>query len=219
MILAGWGHREDPTDNALAQARTPNWDELVAGSPHVLIHTHGRHVGLPDGQMGNSEVGHMNLGAGRIVYQDLTRIEAAIEDGSFAENPVLASAIDAVRGRGTLHVMALLSPGGVHSHEAHVFAFLRAAAARGATDVAVHAFLDGRDTPPRSAEASLRALADVCADTGARIASVGGRYFGMDRDKRWDRVERAWNAIVEARADFVADDALSALAASYARGE
>jgi 2,3-bisphosphoglycerate-independent phosphoglycerate mutase len=219
LILDGFGHREDPTDNAIAAADMPNWRRMTATYPHTLINTFGRHVGLPDGQMGNSEVGHMNLGAGRVVYQDLTRIEAAIEDGSFAGNPVLCAAVDAVRGRGTLHVMALVSPGGVHSHEAHLFAFLRAAASRGATDVAVHAFLDGRDTPPRSAEASLRALADVCADTGARVASVGGRYFGMDRDKRWDRVERAWNAIVEARADFVADAPLSALSAAYARGE
>ena len=219
LILDGFGHRDDPTDNAIAAADMPNWRRMLANYPHTLINTFGRHVGLPDGQMGNSEVGHMNLGAGRVVYQDLTRIEAAIEDGSFAVNPALASAVDAVRERGTLHVLGLLSPGGVHSHEAHLFAFLRAAAAQGATRIAVHVFLDGRDTPPRSAEPSLRALLDVCAQTGARIASIGGRYFGMDRDKRWDRVEQAWNAIVEARATQHADDALAALAAAYARGE
>lgn len=219
LILDGFGHREDPTDNAIAAAYMPNWRRLLQTCPHSLINTFGRHVGLPDGQMGNSEVGHMNLGAGRIVYQDLTRIEAAIEDGSFADNPVLTAAIDRVEPGRTLHVLGLLSPGGVHSHEAHLFAFLRMAAARGAGRIAVHVFLDGRDTPPRSAEPSLRALADVCADTGARIASVGGRYFGMDRDKRWERVERAWNVIVEARGDEQADDALSALSAAYARGE
>jgi len=219
LVLDGFGHREETDDNAIAAANIPNWRRMLATYPHTLVNTFGRHVGLPDGQMGNSEVGHMNLGAGRVVYQDLTRIEAAIGDGSFAGNPALAAAIDAVRERGTLHVLGLVSPGGVHSHEQHIFAFLRASAARGATRVAVHAFLDGRDTPPRSAEASLRALEAVCAETGARIASLGGRYFGMDRDQRWDRVERAWNAIVEARADHAFDDALAALAAAYGRGE
>ena len=159
LILDGWGHREDPTDNALAQARLPNWRRLLAGCPHTLVHTEGRHVGLPDGQMGNSEVGHMNIGAGRIVYQDLTRIDAAIEDGSFAANPELNAAIAAAEARdGALHVFGLLSPGGVHSHEQHIFAFLRLAKARGARRVRVHAFLDGRDMPPQSAEPSLKAL-------------------------------------------------------------
>jgi 2,3-bisphosphoglycerate-independent phosphoglycerate mutase len=169
--------------------------------------------------MGNSEVGHMNLGAGRVVYQDLTRIDLAIEDGSFFENPELLAACAAVRGSGgTLHVMGLLSPGGVHSHEAHVFRMIELAHAQG-VPVAVHAFLDGRDTPPRSAEPSLQRLQAVCAANGARIASVGGRYFAMDRDQRWERLERAWNAIVEARAEQRAGDALAALADAYARGE
>ena len=221
LILDGWGHREEREDNALALATLPNWHGLLARCPHTLIHTEGRHVGLPDGQMGNSEVGHMNLGAGRIVYQDLTRIDAAIEDGSFLANPALRDACAAaVAGGGTLHVMGLLSPGGVHSHEAHVFAMLRMAHALGVPRVAVHAFLDGRDTPPRSAKASLQALQDVCDALGnARIASVGGRYFAMDRDRRWERVQRGWDAIVEARADHHAPDALSALAVAYARGE
>ena len=219
LILDGFGYREDPTDNAIAAASTPNWDRLVATRPYTLIDTFGRRVGLPDGQMGNSEVGHMNLGAGRIVYQDLTRIEAAIEDGSFAANDGLCAAIDSVRARGTLHVLGLLSPGGVHSHESHIFALLRMAKARGATRIAVHAFLDGRDMPPRSAEASLAALADVCAETGARLASVSGRYFAMDRDQRWDRVERAWRALVDADAPLHAADGLSAQAAAYARDE
>jgi 2,3-bisphosphoglycerate-independent phosphoglycerate mutase len=219
LILDGFGHREDPTDNAIAAAATPNWDRLRATRPHTLIDTFGRRVGLPDGQMGNSEVGHMNLGAGRIVYQDLTRIEAAIEDGSFQANPGLCAAIDSVRTQGTLHVLGLLSPGGVHSHEAHVFALLRMARARGATRVAVHAFLDGRDMPPRSAQPSLAALAEVCAETGARLASVSGRYFAMDRDQRWDRVERAWRAIVDADAPLRAADGVTALEAAYVRGE
>ncbi len=221
MILDGWGHREDPADNALALADLPHWRRLLAQRPHTLIHTEGRHVGLPDGQMGNSEVGHMNLGAGRIVYQDLTRIDAAIEDASFFANAELRAACAAAKAAGgTLHVMGLLSPGGVHSHERHIFAMLDLAAREGVPRVAVHAFLDGRDTPPRSAEPSLRALEAECAALGnARIATVGGRYFAMDRDKRWDRVRRAWDAIVEAQSDVHAADAPAALAAAYARGE
>ena len=221
LILDGWGHREEVEDNALALAELPNWRRLVATRPHTLVHTEGRHVGLPDGQMGNSEVGHMNLGAGRIVYQDLTRVDAAIEDGSFFANPELLAACDAVKSSGgTLHVMGLLSPGGVHSHEQHIFAMLELAAREGVPHVAMHAFLDGRDMPPRSAEPSLRALQAKCDALGnVRIASVGGRYFAMDRDKRWDRVERAWDAIVEARAEFTAPTAMQALDDAYARGE
>lgn len=221
LILDGWGHREDPADNALAQAALPNWRRLLATAPHTLIHTEGRHVGLPDGQMGNSEVGHMNLGAGRIVYQDLTRVDAAIEDGSFFENPELVGACEDVKADGrTLHVFGLLSPGGVHSHETHIFAMLDLAKRRGVARVAVHAFLDGRDTPPRSAQASLQALQSVCDKLGnARIASVSGRYYAMDRDKRWDRLRLAWDAIVEAKSEHHAVDALSALEAAYARGE
>ena len=221
LILDGWGYREDPVDNALALADLPNWTRLWAQRPHTLIHTEGRHVGLPDGQMGNSEVGHMNLGAGRIVYQDLTRIDAAIEDGSFFANAELRAACAAAKAPGcTLHVMGLLSPGGVHSHEQHIFAMLDLAAREGVARVAVHAFLDGRDTPPRSAEASLRALQVKCDALGnAHIATVGGRYFAMDRDTRWDRLRRAWDAIVDAQAEQQAPDALSALAAAYARGE
>ncbi|WP_277874189.1 2,3-bisphosphoglycerate-independent phosphoglycerate mutase [Luteimonas cucumeris] len=221
LILDGWGHRDDPADNALAQAQLPNWRRLWSQSPHTLIHTEGRHVGLPDGQMGNSEVGHMNLGAGRIVYQDLTRVDAAIEDGSFFANAELRAACDAAKtGNATLHVMGLLSPGGVHSHEIHIFAMLDLARREGVADVAVHAFLDGRDTPPRSAEASLRALQDKCDALGnARIATVSGRYYAMDRDKRWNRLRKAWDAIVEAQAEHHASDALSALQAAYARRE
>ncbi len=226
LILDGWGHREDPEDNALAQADLPHWRRLLATCPHTLIHTEGRHVGLPDGQMGNSEVGHMNLGAGRIVYQDLTRIDAAIEDGSFFDNAELrAACAAAVASGGTLHVMGLLSPGGVHSHERHVFAMLDLAARMGVPRVAVHAFLDGRDMPPRSAQPSLAALQATCERLSAapasqvRIASVSGRYFAMDRDQRWDRVQRAWDAIVDAQAPFDAPDAQAALANAYARCE
>ena len=221
LILDGWGHREAPEDNALAQADLPNWRRLWAGEPHTLVHTEGRHVGLPDGKMGNTEVGHMNLGAGRIVYQDLTRIDAAIEDDSFFANPVLLAACAAARdGNGTLHVMGLLSPGGVHSHERHLFAMLELARRERVPRVALHAFLDGRDTPPRSARPSLAAIDAACREVGnARIATVGGRYFAMDRDKRWDRVRKAWDAIVEGEAAHDAADAVAALDAAYARGE
>ncbi|HET6434519.1 MAG TPA: 2,3-bisphosphoglycerate-independent phosphoglycerate mutase [Xanthomonadaceae bacterium] len=221
MILDGWGHRDAPEDNALAQAELPHWRRLWAGCPHTLIHTEGRHVGLPDGQMGNSEVGHMNLGAGRIVYQDLTRIDAAIEDGSFFDNPALRGACEAAgHAGGTLHVMGLLSPGGVHSHERHVFAMLELARRMDVPRVLVHAFLDGRDMPPKSAAPSLEALQATCERLGnARIATVCGRYYAMDRDQRWDRVHRAWDAVVNAQAEFRALDAQAALAAAYARGE
>ena len=189
LILDGWGHREETADNALALANLPNWHSLLATCPHTLIHTEGRFVGLPDGQMGNSEVGHMNLGAGRIVYQDLTRVDTAIEDGSFFSNVELVAACDAAKASGgCLHLMGLLSPGGVHSHEHHIFAMLELAQRVGVSKVVVHAFLDGRDTPPQSAEASLRALQMHCAALGnASIGSVCGRYYAMDRDKRWER--------------------------------
>ncbi|MCA1715148.1 MAG: 2,3-bisphosphoglycerate-independent phosphoglycerate mutase, partial [Gammaproteobacteria bacterium] len=186
-----------------------------------LIHTEGRHVGLPDGQMGNSEVGHMNLGAGRIVYQDLTRIDAAIAEGSFYANAELRAACAAARSNdAVLHVIGLLSPGGVHSHQAHIFAMLELARRERVPQVAVHAFLDGRDMPPRSAQPSLAALQAACAAAGnARIASVGGRYYAMDRDRRWERVRRAWDAIVDAQSGHRAPDAQAALTAAYARGE
>ncbi len=221
LILDGWGHRDEAAHNAIAQARAPNWRRLLAECPHTLVDTHGQFVGLPDGQMGNSEVGHMNIGSGRIVYQDLTRIDAAIADGSFYDNAALVGACAAARrGGGTLHVLGLVSPGGVHSHERHVHALLDLAARHGVGRVAVHAFLDGRDTPPRSAEPSLRALADQCAALGnARIATVSGRYYAMDRDQRWDRVKLAYDAIAQAQAPFHAGDAIAALHDAYARGE
>jgi 2,3-bisphosphoglycerate-independent phosphoglycerate mutase len=221
LILDGWGHRDESADNAIAQANAPNWRRLLADCPHTLVHTEGKFVGLPDGQMGNSEVGHMNIGAGRIVYQDLTRIDAAIEDGSFFENAELVAACDAAKsGNGILHVLGLLSPGGVHSHEQHIFAMLELAKRRAVPRVAVHAFLDGRDVPPRSAEASLRQLAQVCVETGnAFIATVSGRYYAMDRDQRWDRVEIAYRAIADGQAEFQAPDAVAALEAAYARDE
>jgi 2,3-bisphosphoglycerate-independent phosphoglycerate mutase len=221
LILDGWGHRDDAAHNAIAKANAPNWRRLLAEYPHTLVDTFGEHVGLPHGQMGNSEVGHMNIGSGRIVYQDLTRIDAGIAGGTFFENAALAGACDAAkRTGGTLHVLGLASPGGVHSHEDHILAMLDLAARRGVTRIAVHAFLDGRDTPPRSARATLEKFEAKCASIpGARVASVSGRYFAMDRDKRWDRVQLAYDAVANADSPLHAASAVEALELAYARGE
>jgi len=221
LILDGWGARAERDWNAIAQADCPNWRRLLAECPHTLIATHGLRVGLPEGQMGNSEVGHMNIGAGRVVYQELTRIDQAIRDRSFFDNPALRGALHVACAPGaTLHVLGLLSPGGVHSHEDHILALLDLAAGAGVPSIAVHAMLDGRDTPPQSAPASLERLAArIAAIDGARIATVSGRYYAMDRDKRWDRVERAWRAIADASSPLHAHDAATALSEAYARGE
>jgi 2,3-bisphosphoglycerate-independent phosphoglycerate mutase len=221
LILDGWGYREEVSDNAIALAQVPNWRALLRDFPNTLVHTEGRFVGLPDGQMGNSEVGHMNIGAGRIVYQDLTRVDADIASGGFYENVELLKACElANQNNATLHIFGLLSPGGVHSHEAHIFAMLDLAHRCSVKKVAVHAFLDGRDMPPKSAEASIRALQIVCHELGnAKIATVTGRYYAMDRDQRWDRQQTAYLAIAEAQADYHYDDALAALQAAYERGE
>ena len=191
MILDGWGYREAQDGNAIAMADTPCWDSLWSEDPHCLIETSGEAVGLPAGQMGNSEVGHMNIGAGRIVFQDFSRIENAISDGSFFENAALCAAVDAAEARnGTVHVMGLLSPGGVHSHDEHFLATVRLAADRGARSIAVHGFLDGRDTPPRSAGPSLERADALFSELGCgRTATLCGRYYAMDRDNRWERVE------------------------------
>lgn len=219
IILDGFGHRDDCDDNAICQARKPHWNMLWQTSPHTLIDASEKWVGLPQHQMGNSEVGHMNIGAGRVIYQDYTRIDHAIETGEFDVNPVLNTLIGTAR-TGTLHVLGLLSPGGVHSHESQIHALLDAATRGGVKNICVHAFLDGRDTPPQSAEASLVALEQKCRALGnARIASICGRYFAMDRDQRWERVEPAYNLIVEGRAAHAATDAVAGLRAAYARGE
>ncbi|RMF14975.1 MAG: 2,3-bisphosphoglycerate-independent phosphoglycerate mutase [Gammaproteobacteria bacterium] len=221
IILDGWGYREETTANAIANANTPFWDSIWRDRPHTLINTSGMAVGLPDGQMGNSEVGHMNLGAGRVVYQNFTRITKAIEDGSFNTNPALTGAIDkAVAAGGAVHVMGLMSPGGVHSHEDHIFAAIRLAHQRGAKRVYLHAFLDGRDMPPRSARPSLDKADALFAELGCgRTASIIGRYYAMDRDNRWDRVEKAYNLLTLAEADYTAASAADGLAAAYERGE
>ena len=204
IILDGWGYRENPESNAIYHAKTPVLDDLMANRPNMLIETSGMAVGLPDGQMGNSEVGHVNLGAGRIVYQDFTRITKAIADKEFQQNPALVNAVEnAVSNNKAIHVFGLLSPGGVHSHEEHIFAMLTMAAEKGAKRVYLHAFLDGRDTPPRSAEASLIKAQEKFAELGCgQVASIIGRYYAMDRDQRWDRVEQAYNLMVSGQAQF-----------------
>jgi 2,3-bisphosphoglycerate-independent phosphoglycerate mutase len=221
MILDGWGYREETENNAIALGNSPCWDDMWENDPHVLIETSGESVGLPEGQMGNSEVGHMNIGAGRMVYQNFSRISKAIQDGSFAENTALCSAIDAARDNGgTVHIMGLLSPGGVHSHDDQFMATVRLAALRGAASIAIHGFLDGRDTPPRSAEPSIRRMQELL-DTlpGAEFSTLSGRYYAMDRDKRWGRGERAYSAITSARSELHEACAVSALQQAYARGE
>ncbi len=221
LILDGWGHREATADNAIAAAHTPHMDALWARCPRTLIDGSGMAVGLPDGQMGNSEVGHVNLGAGRVVYQDFTRISKAIADGEFAQNPVLTQGLDAaIKAGKAVHIMGLLSPGGVHSHEDHLLAMVELAAQRGAQAIYVHGFLDGRDTPPRSAAPTIERFEELFAKLGVgRFASLSGRYFAMDRDQRWERVTAAWNVLVHGQAEQIADNATLALADAYERDE
>ena len=212
-VLDGWGHRDDARGNAIALAATPAYDGMLACCPHSLLGASGAAVGLEDGQMGNSEVGHMSLGAGRVVVQDLPRIDAAIADGTLGE----AAALDALvsklrRSGGTCHLMGLLSPGGVHAHQRHIAALAQLLAERG-IDVVVHGFLDGRDTPPKSAVAHLSAFA--AAAPAATIATLSGRYFAMDRDQRWPRVARAYAAIAAAEGART-DNWRAALTAAYA---
>lgn len=197
MILDGYGLNEESYGNAIAAAEKPSLDAIFAKYPTTSLSACGLAVGLPDGQMGNSEVGHLNIGAGRIVYQDLTRITKAVEDGSFFKNPALMKAVSHVKKNDSvLHLMGLLSDGGVHSHIDHLFALIDMAAENGVGKVAVHCFLDGRDVPPRCAEKYITALEEHMKKKGlGSIATVSGRYYAMDRDKRWDRVEKAYNAI------------------------
>jgi 2,3-bisphosphoglycerate-independent phosphoglycerate mutase len=214
-ILDGWGWRpEAEADNAIAATATPNFSRMLADCPYALLATSGAAVGLPRGQMGNSEVGHMNIGSGRVVAQDLPRIDVAIEDGSLATRPVLVDLIAKAKASGgAVHIMGLLSPGGVHSHQDHIAALVQAAAG---VPVFVHAFLDGRDTPPKSARGFLEKFLFAIQDIpGARLATIAGRFYAMDRDKRWERVTKAYAAIVDADARRFADG-LAALDASYA---
>jgi 2,3-bisphosphoglycerate-independent phosphoglycerate mutase len=214
-ILDGWGWRTDSHDNAIALARTPNYTSMLKDCPHALLQTSGRAVGLPQGQMGNSEVGHMNIGSGRIVAQDLPRIDVAIEDGSLTSRPALRELIRKVaEAKGAVHLMGLMSPGGVHSHQDHMVALVKVLA-EARLPVFVHAFLDGRDTPPKSARGFIeKFLTDIDGVSGVRMASLSGRYYAMDRDKRWDRIQKCYEALVDADAPRHID-AFAALAASY----
>jgi 2,3-bisphosphoglycerate-independent phosphoglycerate mutase len=221
IILDGFGHREECENNAICQARKPHWNFLWQTYPHTLIDASEKWVGLPQHQMGNSEVGHMNIGAGRVVFQDYTRIENTIETGEFFKNPALSKAVDTARGAGrALHILGLLSPGGVHSHDSQIRAMLEMAAHAGVKNVLIHAFLDGRDTPPKSAEGALVAAQKKCAElkTG-RIATICGRYYAMDRDNRWERVQTAYDLITDGKAAYRAATAVEGLQAAYARGE
>lgn len=219
FILDGWGHREDTADNAIAAANTPNLDKLSAEFASTLISGSGLDVGLPPGQMGNSEVGHVNLGAGRVVYQDFTKISKAIDDGSFVKNKVLTDAIDTAVSNGkAVHIMGLLSDGGVHSHQDQLHAAVKLSKDRGAKQTYLHGFLDGRDTPPQSAEKFVKQAQALCEGIdGAQVATLIGRYYAMDRDNRWDRVKLAYNMLVKGEAEFHADTANQAVAESYAR--
>ncbi len=221
IILDGFGCRAADPFNAIANANKPNWDKYWQQFPHTLIQASEAAVGLPRGQMGNSEVGHLNIGAGRVVYQEFTRIDRSIQTGSFFENPALKHSIAQAKERGTaLHILGLLSDGGVHSHELHLHAMLEMAARAKLEKIYLHVFLDGRDTPPKSAEAYLQRLQDKIdqLQTG-RIVSVIGRYFAMDRDRRWQRVKAAYDLLTLGRAPYQAETAQQALAMAYARGE
>lgn len=219
VILDGWGLAPAGPGNAIDLARTPVFDRLWTSYPHTTLHTSGRDVGLPDGQMGNSEVGHLNIGAGFVVYQSITRIDLAIEDGSFFENSALSNAIDRTKdGSQTLHLIGLVSDGGVHSHIRHLDALLRMAAERSASRVAIHAILDGRDTSPTGGAEYLRSVQAMIAHYGVgSIASIIGRYFAMDRDRRWDRTRKAYNLLVHGDGE-VRHDPIAAVSESYSAG-
>jgi 2,3-bisphosphoglycerate-independent phosphoglycerate mutase len=221
IILDGWGHGPEGRCNAISAARKPVWDRLWAECPHTLVHSSGVDVGLPDAHMGNSEVGHLNMGAGRVIYQELTRISRAVETGEFYTNPVLTGAVDqAVTAGKAVHILGLLSPGGVHSHESHIQSMMKLAVQRGAGAVYLHVFLDGRDTAPTSAAGSIAATEQVLSDIGGgRIASVIGRYYAMDRDHRWPRIKAAYDLICDGKAAYTATSAREALDMAYARGE
>ncbi len=221
LILDGFGYSLDPENNAIAMANTPCWDKLQKDYPMTLLDCSGKVVGLPGDQMGNSEVGHIHIGSGRYVPQDFSKVNDAIEDGSFYTNPVLCEAVDTAKAKGkALHIMGLLSPGGVHSHEDQIIAMIEMAAQRGLSNIYLHAFLDGRDVPPKSAGASLELLDAKFAELGiGKIASIVGRFYAMDRDNRWDRVKQAYDLIVKGEASFYSDSAIKGLEAAYSRGE
>jgi 2,3-bisphosphoglycerate-independent phosphoglycerate mutase len=221
LILDGFGYSQDKEYNAIAMANTPCWDRLQRDYPMTLLNCSGNVVGLPDEQMGNSEVGHLHIGSGRYVPQDLSLVNNAIKDGSFFSNPVLCRAVDiAKESNKALHILGLLSPGGVHSHEDQILAMVELAARRGLSKIYMHAFLDGRDVPPKSAASSLQLLEAKFAELGVgRIASIAGRFYAMDRDNRWERVKGAYDLITKGEASFYVDSAMEGLESAYSRGE
>jgi 2,3-bisphosphoglycerate-independent phosphoglycerate mutase len=217
-VLDGWGYRAETKGNAIALARKPNYDRILKNFPNTLIQTSGPAVGLPVGQMGNSEVGHLNIGAGRIVHMDSTRIDQLIADGEFSHQPLLLEAMKRGRAR-QLHLLGLVSDGGVHSHLNHLFALLQMARENKVKNVFVHCFMDGRDTPPNSGIDFLRRLEQKMRELGVgQIATVGGRYYAMDRDNRWERIEKAYRAIVHGDSEAKFTDPIAAVRASYEKG-
>ena len=224
IILDGFGEGEATTDNAIHHAHTPTWDRLLQEYPQTLIETSGEAVGLPDGQMGNSEVGHMNLGAGRTVYQNFTRINKSIKDGDFFENPALTQGMDeAIRARKAVHILGLLSPGGVHSHTNHIEVLATMAKQRGAKEIYVHGILDGRDVPPQSAQPFIEKMEKHMSSLGlgkkAKLATLAGRYYAMDRDNRWNRVQMAYDLYTTGESQYQAANGVEAIQASYKRDE
>jgi len=221
LILDGFGHRDESEYNAIAVAKTPFWDKLQQDNPKTLLDCSGSLVGLPDGQMGNSEVGHLHIGSGRFVFQDLPKINNAIEDGGFFENKVLQTAVDkALENDKALHILGLLSPGGVHSHEKQIAGMIELAAKRGLKKIYLHAFLDGRDVAPKSAANSITFIEEKFKALGVgQIVSLTGRFYAMDRDNRWERVQPAYNLIAKGESEFSAQTALEALEAAYQRNE
>ncbi len=217
MILDGWGYNESNKHNAIAQAHTPQWDEWWENAPHILLQASGLPVGLPDAQMGNSEVGHMHIGAGRVIQQDFTRINQAIVKNEFANNPVFNDMLDNLQKTGkSLHIMGLLSPGGVHSHEQHLFALLALCHYKQFNSVCLHLFLDGRDTPPQSALESIERLNKTLqAHPVGKICSISGRYYAMDRDKRWERIEPVYTLLTQGQSKYHAPDVQAAIRSFY----
>src|SRR5947207_6102188 len=221
IILDGWGYRAETKANAIALARKPNYDRLLSEYPNTLIHTSGKYVGLPDGQMGNSEVGHLNIGAGRVVHMDITRIDLMIQNGEFFTHPVLLGAMKHARTGGhRLHIFGLVSDGGVHSHITHLYALLKMARQNCVDDVFVHAFMDGRDTLPTSGAGYLQQLQQKMREyNSGKIASISGRYYAMDRDRRWERIAKAFNAMVHGDGEAGKyDDAVQGVKESYNNG-
>lgn len=221
IILDGWGHAEHSPHNAITNAYTPVWKQLWKNFPHTLIEGSGPCVGLPKDQMGNSEVGHLHMGAGRLVMQDLQRIDQAIESGEFQKNPILNQLVDEqIEAKAALHIMGLLSDGGVHSHDSHLAAMVALAANKGLEKIYVHAFLDGRDTPPKSALDFINQFEKALKKIGkGKIVSVVGRYYAMDRDQRWERTQQAYDMLTSGTAPFQADTAKEAIELAYARNE